>query len=148
RHREQHARPGLFPGLRCRGADDLAEEVLACGGRLQLEKLRGTGEGGAHGWGPQHRNFLATPHHQGCPEEHPTCSTPHALDYTAVRWPGKLKSGLVSTPNSRFLLVLHQVQSPENLGAVIRALANFGFDRLVVSDPQTEDWEAVRRVAV
>jgi tRNA/rRNA methyltransferase len=45
-------------------------------------------------------------------------------------------------------VVLHQVQSPENLGAVARLLANFGWSQLVLSDPQALDIESARRVAV
>jgi tRNA/rRNA methyltransferase len=46
------------------------------------------------------------------------------------------------------LVVLHQVQSPENLGAVARVMANFGQDRLVLSDALTQDWDAAGRLAV
>jgi tRNA/rRNA methyltransferase len=45
-------------------------------------------------------------------------------------------------------VVLHQVQSPENLGAVARAMANFGMSQLVLSDPRIADPEGARRVAV
>jgi tRNA/rRNA methyltransferase len=45
-------------------------------------------------------------------------------------------------------VVLHQVRSPENLGAVARLLANFGFERLTLSDPMTFAVRDAERVAV
>lgn len=36
----------------------------------------------------------------------------------------------------RLTVVLHQIRVPENLGAVARLMRNFGFDRLVLSEPQ------------
>jgi tRNA/rRNA methyltransferase len=45
-------------------------------------------------------------------------------------------------------VVLHQIRSPENLGAVARLLANFGFDRLTLSDPMTFAVREAERVAV
>jgi tRNA C32,U32 (ribose-2'-O)-methylase TrmJ len=36
-------------------------------------------------------------------------------------------------------VVLHQVQSAQNLGAVARLVANFDFPVLRLSDPQLED---------
>jgi tRNA/rRNA methyltransferase len=45
-------------------------------------------------------------------------------------------------------VVLHQVRSPENLGAVARLLANFGFERLTLSDPMTFAVREAERVAV
>ena len=45
-------------------------------------------------------------------------------------------------------VVLHQIQSPENLGAVARLLANFGFPVLRLSDPRLEDTGAAQRTAV
>ncbi len=45
-------------------------------------------------------------------------------------------------------VVLHQVQSPENLGAVARLLANFDLPVLRLSDPRLEDTDAAHRTAV
>lgn len=45
-------------------------------------------------------------------------------------------------------LVLHQIQSAENLGAVARLLANFDFPVLRLSDPRLEDEDPARRTAV
>lgn len=45
-------------------------------------------------------------------------------------------------------VVLHQVRSPENLGAIARLLANFGFERLTLSDPMTFAVREAERVAV
>jgi tRNA/rRNA methyltransferase len=36
----------------------------------------------------------------------------------------------------RLTVVLHQIRVPENLGAVARLMRNFGFERLVLSEPQ------------
>ena len=59
----------------------------------------------------------------------------------------RLYTDCVPPPASLFI-VLHQVQSPDNLGAVARAMANFGVERMVVSDPHIEDWERARCLAV
>ena len=45
-------------------------------------------------------------------------------------------------------IVLHQIQSAENLGAVARLVANFDFPVLRLSDPQLEDTGAANRTAV
>lgn len=45
-------------------------------------------------------------------------------------------------------VVLHQIQSPENLGAVARLLANFDFRVFRLSDPRLEDVDAAHRTAV
>jgi tRNA/rRNA methyltransferase len=45
-------------------------------------------------------------------------------------------------------IVLHQVQSPENLGAVARLLANFDFPVLRLSDARLDDPGAAGRTAV
>ena len=45
-------------------------------------------------------------------------------------------------------VVLHQVRSPENLGAVARLAANFDFQRLTLSDPMTFAVREAERVAV
>lgn len=50
--------------------------------------------------------------------------------------------------SDRLAVVLHQVQSPENLGAVARIMANFGFSDLRISEPLEFSWEEARRVAV
>jgi len=46
------------------------------------------------------------------------------------------------------LVILHQVRSPDNLGAVARLLANFGVGPLVLSDPATHAFAAARKMAV
>ncbi|SET22142.1 RNA methyltransferase [Stigmatella erecta] len=45
-------------------------------------------------------------------------------------------------------VVLHQTRSPDNLGAVARVMANFGFFRLVLSDPATYAFRGAERLAV
>lgn len=45
-------------------------------------------------------------------------------------------------------VVLHQIQSPENLGAVARLLANFDLAVLRLSDSRVEDIDAAHRTAV
>jgi tRNA/rRNA methyltransferase len=45
-------------------------------------------------------------------------------------------------------VVLHQTRSPENLGAVARVMANFGFPRLILSDPATYAFRGAERLAV
>jgi tRNA/rRNA methyltransferase len=45
-------------------------------------------------------------------------------------------------------VVLHQTRSPDNLGAVARVMANFGFSRLVLSDPATYAFRGAERLAV
>ena len=45
-------------------------------------------------------------------------------------------------------VVLHQIQSAENLGAVARLVANFDFRALRLSDPQLEDTAGANRTAV
>lgn len=45
-------------------------------------------------------------------------------------------------------LVLHQTQSPDNLGSVARAMTNFGFEELVLADPVTDDFKGGLRLAV
>ena len=44
-------------------------------------------------------------------------------------------------------VVLHQVRSPDNLGAVLRLMRNFGFSELVLSDPATREFHAAARLA-
>jgi tRNA/rRNA methyltransferase len=45
-------------------------------------------------------------------------------------------------------VILHQTRSPENLGAVARVMANFGFSRLILSDPATYSFRGAQRLAV
>lgn len=45
-------------------------------------------------------------------------------------------------------VVLHQIRSPDNLGAVARLMANFGFSRLVLSDPVTYAFSAAEKLAI
>lgn len=45
-------------------------------------------------------------------------------------------------------VVLHQTRSPDNLGAVARVMANFGFSRLILSDPVTYAFRGAERLAV
>ncbi len=45
-------------------------------------------------------------------------------------------------------LVLLRPRNPENLGAVARAMKNFGLSDWVIVDPRTHDFAAARRVAV
>lgn len=45
-------------------------------------------------------------------------------------------------------VVLHQTRSPENLGSVARVMANFGFSRLILSDPATYTFHGAERLAV
>jgi len=45
-------------------------------------------------------------------------------------------------------LVLHQTRSPDNLGSVARAMANFDFQRLVLADPSTYAFLGAERLAV
>lgn len=46
------------------------------------------------------------------------------------------------------MVVLHQVRSPDNLGAVARLMVNFGFSTLRVSDPVTYAFDDARKMAV
>ena len=45
-------------------------------------------------------------------------------------------------------VVLHQIRSPDNLGAVARLMANFGYSRLTLSAPVTHAFQAARKLAV
>ncbi|MCP3097261.1 RNA methyltransferase [Myxococcus sp. K15C18031901] len=51
-------------------------------------------------------------------------------------------------PGDFLTVVLHQTRSPDNLGAVARVMANFGFGRLVLSDPATYSFRGAERLAV
>lgn len=46
------------------------------------------------------------------------------------------------------VVVCHQLRSPENLAAIARAMANFGFGELILSDPQTHEFRVAGRIAV
>lgn len=46
------------------------------------------------------------------------------------------------------VVVCHQLRSPENLAAIARAMANFGFKDLILSDPQTHEFRVSGRIAV
>lgn len=46
------------------------------------------------------------------------------------------------------LVVCHQLRSPDNLAAIARVMANFGFEKLILSDPQTHEFRSVGRIAV
>ncbi|MHB8874260.1 MAG: RNA methyltransferase [Myxococcaceae bacterium] len=45
-------------------------------------------------------------------------------------------------------VVCHQLRSPDNLGAVARLMANFGFARLTLSDPVTYAFREAEKLAV
>jgi tRNA/rRNA methyltransferase len=45
-------------------------------------------------------------------------------------------------------VVCHQIRSPDNLGAIARLMANFGFERLILSEPVTYAFENARKMAV
>ncbi len=48
----------------------------------------------------------------------------------------------------RIRLVLLRPRNPENLGAIARAMKNFGLQTWSLVDPRTHDFRAARRVAV
>ncbi len=43
----------------------------------------------------------------------------------------------MSLAADNLVVVLHQIRSPDNLGAIARLMANFGYQRLVLSEPRT-----------
>ena len=45
-------------------------------------------------------------------------------------------------------VIAHQLRSSENLGAIARLMANFGFSRLILSDPVTHDFRGAQTLAV
>jgi tRNA/rRNA methyltransferase len=45
-------------------------------------------------------------------------------------------------------IVVHQIRSPDNLGALARLMANFGYHRLVLSQPRTYTFRAAEKLAV
>lgn len=46
------------------------------------------------------------------------------------------------------VIVLHQIRSPDNLGAIARLMANFGFSSLCLSDPTTYAFSAAEKLAI
>ncbi|HEY8212297.1 MAG TPA: RNA methyltransferase [Myxococcaceae bacterium] len=52
------------------------------------------------------------------------------------------------TLSEQLVVVIHQVRSPDNLGAVARVMANFGFRALRLSDPVTYAFDSARKMAV
>ncbi|HYV49679.1 MAG TPA: TrmH family RNA methyltransferase [Myxococcaceae bacterium] len=52
------------------------------------------------------------------------------------------------TLSEQLVVVLHQVRSPDNLGAVARVMANFGFRALRLSDPVTYAFDSARKMAI
>lgn len=46
------------------------------------------------------------------------------------------------------VVVCHQLRAVENLGAIARAMSNFGMSRLILSDPATHDFRTVEKLAV
>jgi tRNA/rRNA methyltransferase len=49
---------------------------------------------------------------------------------------------------SNHRVVLHQIRSPDNLGAIARLVANFQVGALALSDPATHAFSAARKLAV
>jgi tRNA/rRNA methyltransferase len=49
---------------------------------------------------------------------------------------------------SNHVVVLHQIRSPDNLGAIARLMANFQLGGLTLSDPATHAFAAARKLAV
>jgi tRNA/rRNA methyltransferase len=45
-------------------------------------------------------------------------------------------------------VVVHQIRSPDNLGALARLMANFGYHHLVLSQPRTYTFRAAEKLAV
>jgi tRNA/rRNA methyltransferase len=45
-------------------------------------------------------------------------------------------------------VILHRPSIPENIGSVARVMGNTGFSRLIISSPQTEDWQTAEKLAV
>src|SRR6187401_182914 len=49
---------------------------------------------------------------------------------------------------ANLLVVCHQLRSPDNLGAIARLLANFGFSQLTLSDPVTHAFKDAEKLAI
>ena len=45
-------------------------------------------------------------------------------------------------------VICHQIRSPDNLGAIARLMANFGYSRLVLTDPITYSFRDAEKMAV
>lgn len=54
----------------------------------------------------------------------------------------------MSTARDNLLVILHQVRSPDNLGAVARLMANFGYHQLLLSEPRTYTFQAAEKLGV
>ena len=54
----------------------------------------------------------------------------------------------MATLRSNLDVVCHQIRSPDNLGAIARLLVNFGFSRLILSDPVTYAFREAEKLAV
>lgn len=50
--------------------------------------------------------------------------------------------------SAQLTVVLHQIRSPDNLGAIARLMVNFGLEQLALSDPATYAFAAARKLAV
>ena len=50
--------------------------------------------------------------------------------------------------SAQLTVVLHQIRSPDNLGAIARLMANFGIRKLVLSNPATYAFRAAGKLAV
>ena len=51
-------------------------------------------------------------------------------------------------PQDEITVILHRTGIPENIGATVRAMANMGYSRLVLSQPETDDLKTAKKVAV
>jgi len=54
----------------------------------------------------------------------------------------------VSLVADNLLIVLHQIRSPDNLGAIARLMANFGYHRLILSEPRTYTFREAEKLGV
>lgn len=54
----------------------------------------------------------------------------------------------MSLAADNLLVVLHQIRSPDNLGAIARLMANFGYHQLVLSEPRTYTFRDAQKVGV
>lgn len=55
---------------------------------------------------------------------------------------------MVNALRRNLCVVCHQLRSPDNLGAIARVMANFGFDRLILSDPLTYAFRDAEKLSV
>lgn len=51
-------------------------------------------------------------------------------------------------PRDGISVILHRPAIPENIGSVARAMMNTGFSKLIISSPETDDWNTARKLAV